>query len=109
MREIKFRVWDGEQMVSPDYINRDGTARWKCNSIPQFSDDLMQFTGLQDANGVDIYEGDKYIWGSKKQEEGRIEFIGGSFRCYCERTKNAFPIESMYATIEVVGNIHENK
>jgi uncharacterized phage protein (TIGR01671 family) len=58
MREIKFRVWDGEQMVSPDYINRDGYACWKSNSIPESSKDIMQFIWLKDRNGEEIYEGD---------------------------------------------------
>lgn len=57
-RIIKFRVWNGEQMVSPDYIDRKGTAWWKEHSIPTTSDDIMQFSGLLDKNGKEIYEGD---------------------------------------------------
>lgn len=57
-RELKFRVWDGEQMISPDYINRKGFACWKSNSIPETTDKVMQFTGLLDKNGKEIYEGD---------------------------------------------------
>lgn len=57
-REIKFRVWNGEEMISPDYITRDGTAHWKENSIPASSKEVMQYTGLKDRNGTGIYEGD---------------------------------------------------
>lgn len=57
-REIKFRAWDGSGMISPDYIDRKGIAWWKENSIPSCSGIIMQFTGLKDNNGVDIYEGD---------------------------------------------------
>ena len=58
MRVIKFRVWDGENMISPDTIDRHGVARWITDSIPNMSKKLMQFTGLHDKNGKEIYEGD---------------------------------------------------
>lgn len=59
MRPIKFRAWDGFKMVSPDYIDRNGQAWWKENSIPTYSNIIQQFTGLTDKNGKDeIYEKD---------------------------------------------------
>jgi uncharacterized phage protein (TIGR01671 family) len=58
MTEFKYRAWDGEKMVCPDYIDRDGIAWWKENSIPICSRTIMQFTGKQDKNEKDIYAGD---------------------------------------------------
>jgi uncharacterized phage protein (TIGR01671 family) len=58
MRDIKFRAWDGQQMVSPEYIDRNGKAHWKADSIPTISSIVMQFTGLHDKTGKEIYEGD---------------------------------------------------
>ncbi len=55
---FKFRVWNGEQMVSPDYITRDGCAHWKEDSIPNSSNKLMQCTGIKDMEGNLVYEGD---------------------------------------------------
>ena len=67
MREIKFRAWDGIKMwVSPDgpRMRADTTGGiialndWLrlCNDGNPWV--LMQFTGLKDKNGKDVYEGD---------------------------------------------------
>lgn len=58
MRQLKFRAWNGEQMVSPDYITRSGSVWWKENIIPTYSNNIMQFTGLYDCDGKEIWEGD---------------------------------------------------
>lgn len=60
MREIKFRCWNGEQMVSPDYIDRNGVAHWKENSIPTCSKDVMWYTGSVDKKKSEIFEGDYF-------------------------------------------------
>lgn len=58
-REIKFRAWDGEAMFVPLYLDRNGYVVRKMYG-PSERDGivLMQFTGLHDKNGVEIYEGD---------------------------------------------------
>lgn len=50
MREIKFRAWDGKEMIE----SFDRTYDWE--NRENFT--LMQFTGLKDKNGKEIYEGD---------------------------------------------------
>lgn len=61
-REIKFRAWDGSQMYqSPSEIQHIG--KWFDSHAPGalVSNDklvFMQFTGLKDKNGKEIYEGD---------------------------------------------------
>lgn len=59
MRELKFRAWcEDDGMICPDRITRDGLAWWKSNSIPTSSEIVMQYTGIKDKNGKEIYEGD---------------------------------------------------
>ena len=55
MREIRFRIWDGIDYMSSSFSLQDIQQ-----SKIQFTKDLavMQFTGLKDENGKDIYEGD---------------------------------------------------
>ena len=58
MREIKFRAWDeyNKRIVWPEVLVFKGDKVY-----PMYSDKvriLMQYTGLKDKNGKEIYEGD---------------------------------------------------
>jgi uncharacterized phage protein (TIGR01671 family) len=60
MRKIKFKVWDGKEMFTDAKLN---------NEPGQL---LLQFTGLKDKNGKEIYEGDivrLFLW--KPEHRGR--------------------------------------
>ena len=107
-REIKFRVWNGEQMISPDYITRSGVGYWKEDSIPCYSEELMQFTGLKDKNGVDIYEGDVLLYAGSK---GEVYYCNDNcmFLVRFKLNRSSWSFDSMDDIIEVIGNIHENK
>jgi uncharacterized phage protein (TIGR01671 family) len=111
-REIKFRAWNGEQMVSPDYITRDGIGYWKEDSIPSYSKELMQFTGLKDKNGVDIYEADTVKCQGHKctiQYRGNFCDFVMDMNKYGGRLLNITKANVTRHKIEIIGNIHETK
>lgn len=96
-------------MISPDYVDREGRAWWKENSIPNSSDKIMQFTGLKDKNGKEIFEGDliKYDYNSTPitRKRGVVEYRESEC-CYYFADLLLEPTPRK--TIEVIGNVWEN-
>jgi uncharacterized phage protein (TIGR01671 family) len=111
MREIKFRAWvtDGKDYSEmypnvQNHIGADfGFGHMLQNTVNGLDCKVMQYTGLKDKNGVEIYEGDivkslgvsDYCFGVRP-----VEYIDSSFTIkgygLCERL------------VEVIGNIYEN-
>ena len=128
-REIKFRLWSkiGKKFIETDnpdldfVINNNGYLYSIENFYgeiyisPQMDIEVLQFTGLQDRNGKEIYEGDilKYNF----PYDGRLKHI--SPVTYLE-TQSSFGIKDIYGNeiplyritannyFEVIGNIYEN-
>ena len=110
-RIIKFRAWDESQ----NYMVYQGTPDLETlqSFIFHFGDKtLMQFTGLFDKNGKEIYEGDivdgevfAHSRGFKKKiVRCKVVFRGGSF--------TLIPLDGLdivyFDNCEVIGNIYEN-
>ena len=128
MRKIKFRAWDETKKlmltvtdIAWDYRDGKGLAEIMCINPSGCEYDpfeyrpehvkLLQFTGLKDCNGVDIYEGDIIQF--------RISTINGNLAppdifevinkkgCFKAGHKH-FSQFNCYDIIEVIGNKFEN-
>lgn len=119
MREIKYRMWNKKEnkMYEVGEINFDYKRIFMKNynmyiySSYSFEDvELMQFTGLHDKNGKEIYESDivevtrQCIW-----EKGIVVFIDGCFFIKVKETLLAlYECEPNNYELKVIGNIYEN-
>lgn len=113
MREIKFRVWDpAEKQMCPVIVAdfQDNQSKAFCR-LPKsgaqeiFSADLMQYTGVKDKNGVEIYEGD-ILLNDFDEECYIVKFFDGAFIAESDGVIHDLA-DAALITI-VGGNIYEN-
>lgn len=132
-REIKFRAWiKPNEWVEGEMISQDNPSDFTMISngdgfgivydheewLNKDAFIIMQYTGLKDKNGVEIYEGDivqdqHYMKSSNPIviHSGRaiIKYYGGGFIChYCGM--EIFNVERLEGDdgLIVIGNIYEN-
>jgi len=121
MREIKFRAWDGKKWLDGHLFNiglfygnvqRNG-SRGTVGGVT-----LDQYTGLKDKNGKEIYEGDVLqVDGGGRPAILKVDFKDGQYVVYPDwLEKGEYNPLNAYTnwkeeimTLEVIGNIHENK
>jgi len=111
-REIKFRAWDLEQKKMWPDKNRCGLEYCR-DREDEFS--LMQFTGLKDKNGKEIYEGD-VVKNPTRPKDYRLtevkwdeHLLGWDLDIDDYRYEYQSPQEMINGDkIEVIGNIYEN-
>jgi hypothetical protein len=118
-REIKFRCWDEKAVMNggssymvyfdgePFLDSMDGELRIRSNVNFSANDlsPLMQFTGLKDKNGKDIYHHDII-----DTESGRFTVVwdadAAAFRYHDTQGNSESPLN--YDHLEVIGNVYEN-
>jgi uncharacterized phage protein (TIGR01671 family) len=117
MREIKFQAWDVKRgkIINHPICFEAGTFTDHVGLNDLFETFaargfiLMQFTGLRDKSGREIYEGDICKTKDSKEKDwiAPIVFEGGAF---VFRSNYNTYLNSDYAIrLEVIGNIYENQ
>jgi len=146
MREIKFRAWDNDEKqmgnVMGFYLHKDGWVDIEILEEREDSDmkdeeyddvewrarmkncTLMQYTGLKDKNGKEIYEGDIATVPNMNYDpsEGdapnlskKVVYEIGAFKIVdldddsCEEIYEYWEKEDTLVDFEIIGNIYENK
>lgn len=129
-REIKFRAWNKhenqlvEEMLFQWQQRRTDAemavqieARFDLREefISELTERyvLMQFTGLKDKNGKEIYEGDWCRFTSRgfdfEIQQGFVKYIRSAFRAVIDgEDEDDLLTLDRYYHIEVIGNIYEN-
>lgn len=106
-REIKFRAWDKRKskMVNFEYLQQHKSGFMLFDKEDWGNEfDLMQFTGLLDRHGVEIYEGD--ILSVFDIKEPVIDVV--TFNDLGWKHGEYYLIDCINWDLEVIGNIYEN-
>ncbi len=108
MREIKFRAWDKgfKKMLDWEAVGKLMGAQYFDSLIEEEKIILLQYTGLKDKNGKELYEGDILRCKYQEKEINVIEWHGNGYWMTNNYGEDYLPVKE---NMEIIGNIYENK
>src|SRR5699024_174865 len=125
MREIKFRQWNENDVFSSNKMDYNPVL--ECSTgmatmavdinwlMKKHQSNLMQYTGLKDKNGTEIYEGDILLSASYPSDhmlynpkKGVAEFYDGSFIFNQNNPRTSARLDVFVNTSIVIGNVFED-
>lgn len=108
MREIKFRCWNAHSSVMHNWEEMVSKGKINLLSEQKPSYPVMQFTGLIDKNGIEIYDGDILFDG----DWNLAVVYDGMSAAFMTHHHPSNDLELLCATstslLSVIGNIHQN-
>lgn len=114
MRQIKFRAWSVKEKCMLDWSTikqsafNDGDVNLMHNVLTSNDEmyNVMQFTGIYDKNGVEVYEHDIIKHGIC-DNFSCVKYEKGSF--YLDTSVKSCIRHYALDFLEIIGNIHENQ
>ena len=109
-RKIKFRAWNAES----EFMESVDELTWHQDVILFYEEEhcytLMQYTGLKDKNGKEIYEGDIVEWNEEgKKYAGNLFWDESKVGFRIQMPKGYMPkFKLLSKHLLVIGNKHEN-
>lgn len=123
MREIKFRVWDDvlKEMLYSKAEQFDDAILFRFEKHLETENPIyMQYTGINNEYGTEIYEGDILKWSSPDNDgtmmvsNDVVIFKDGCFMLknedgrVIELLKEGIEYNESFEKVELIGNIYEN-